>query len=459
MDSGDAGFAAPGNGPGSVPAAVPPVTAGSGFDPRSLRIALIGYRSNPYSGGQGIYIASLARALTDAGHRVDVISGPPWPDLDDDIRLVRIPSLDLYAVDNHVTALRPRHFRSATDLFEYFSMLTGGFPEPYTFGRRLVRWMLANGRDYDVIHDNQSLCSGLLTLQDRGFPVVATIHHPIQHDRDIALAHAQGWRHRLLIRRWHGFLRMQTRVVRRLERIVTVSAASRADIASAFGIDEAGIDVVHNGIDTVAFRPLPEIPRQENQLMTVASADQPLKGLAYLLEAMKLLEPEHPDLQLLVVGRPKEDGDTLRRVRSLGLEDRVRFVHGLTRQEIVEHYARATLAVVPSLYEGFGLPAGEAMACGVPVVSTRGGALAEVVGDAGELVPPGDAGALASAVSGLLGDPGRRRGLAARGRSRVLERFSWTVTAERMTDYYLAMLGQRADRAARGPARTAGPDS
>jgi glycosyltransferase involved in cell wall biosynthesis len=415
---------------------------------RSLRIALLGYRSNPFSGGQGIYISALARALTDLGHRVDVISGPPYPELDEDIPLVRIPSLDLYAAENHVTALRPRHFRSLTDLGEYFSMLTGGFPEPWTFGRRLVKWMRRHGSGYDVVHDNQSLCHGLLELQDLGLPVVATIHHPIQRDREIALAHATGWRERLLIRRWHAFIGMQEQVVRRLEHVVTVSSASRDDIASAFRIPASNIDVVHNGIDTDAFRPLPAIRREEALLMTVASADQPLKGLSYLLEALARLRRTRPELRLRVIGRLREDSDTGARIEALGLQDAVEFRSGLSREALVECYARATIAVVPSLYEGFGLPAGEAMACGVPVVSTRGGALAEVVGDAGALVPPGDSRALAAAIDGLLDDPARRTGLAARGRTRVLEHFSWRVAARRMTAYYEEVLAARSAGAA-----------
>lgn len=444
MDSGDAGIATrSGAGSASTLASIRQQPAGTRrrADPDALRIALLGYRSNPFSGGQGIYIAALARALTDLGHHVDVISGPPYPELDDDIRLVRIPSLDLFAAPNHVTALRPSHFRSATDLFEYFSMLTGGFPEPYTFGRRAARWMLEHGASYDIVHDNQSLCYGLLDLQRHGMPLVTTIHHPVQHDRDIALAHAQDWQHRLLIRRWHSFLHMQTRVVRRLHRIVTVSEASRSDIAHAFGIPEQGIDVIHNGIDTETFRPRPEVRRRDDLLMTVASADQPLKGLVYLLEALKQLEDSHPDLQLLVIGRPREDGDTLRRIRRLGLGDRVVFRHGLTRDEIVQHYAQATLAVVPSLYEGFGLPAAEAMACGAPVVSSRGGALAEVVGDAGALVPPADAEALRNTIDALLRSPAERAELAERGRRRVLERFCWRVSAGHMADYYRDTLG------------------
>lgn len=411
---------------------------------RPLRIALLGYRSNPYSGGQGIYISNLARALTRAGHAVDVISGPPYPHLDADIPLIRVPSLDLYAVDNHVTALRPRHFTSRTDLFEYFSMLTGGFPEPYTFGRRMTKWMLTHGGHYDIVHDNQSLCHGLIELQRRGFPVVATIHHPIHSDRRIALEHAENWRHRLLIRRWHSFLGMQERVVRELRHLVTVSDAARSDIAEAFAIASGRLKVIHNGVDCERYRPLPAIERAPARLLTVASADAPLKGLAVLLRALASLGPRHPQLELMVIGKPKADSPTLELIRSLGIGDRVAFRHGLTTEELVEAYAGATLAVVPSLYEGFGLPAAEAMACGTPLVSSDGGALPEVVGDAAPVVPAGDAEALAEAIDGLLRSPEARAGLGARGRRRALETFSWDVTAHRLTAYYREVLRREA---------------
>ncbi|MEJ2132091.1 MAG: glycosyltransferase family 4 protein, partial [Gammaproteobacteria bacterium] len=206
-----------------------------------LRVALLGYRSNPFSGGQGVYVKYLSKALAAQGHQVDVISGEPYPDLDPSVRLIKLPGLNLFAVEDHVTALRPRHLLSPTDFFEWLSMLSGGFPEPYTFGRRVVAYLKRHRHEYDVVHDNQSLCYGLLRLEALGFPLLATIHHPIHTDRDIALAAAEDWKDRLLIRRWHHFLRMQTKVVRRLRHIVTVSESSRRDIGHAFGIDPSSI--------------------------------------------------------------------------------------------------------------------------------------------------------------------------------------------------------------------------
>jgi len=410
----------------------------------SLRIALLGYRSNPYSGGQGIYLKYLSRALVDAGHHVDVISGEPYPELDPRVRLVKLPGLNLYAAENHVTALRPRHLRSATDTFEWFSMLTGGFPEPYTFGRRLrrhFRELQRNGLGYDIVHDNQSLSYGALGLQQRGIPLLTTIHHPITWDRDIALAHAQSWQQRLLIRRWHSFLRMQTRVARRLEHVVTVSERSRNDICQAFGIPRARVHVVHNGIDSRTFRPEPDIARNPWQLITTASADQPLKGTQHLIPAFAELCRQYPKLRLTFVGRPKPGGTTEQLIERLGVRNRIHFVYGISAEDIRALYAGAAVAVVPSEYEGFGLPAGEAMACGTPVVSTDGGALPEVVGDSGRIVPAGNPQALATAISELLKDPTARAELGRRGRQRIEENFSWDRAARRMTQLYHQVLG------------------
>jgi glycosyltransferase involved in cell wall biosynthesis len=414
-----------------------------------LRVALLGYRSNPYSGGQGIYLRYLSRALADAGAEVDVISGEPYPELDDDrINLVRVPGLNLFAAENHLTALRPRHFRSATDLFEWFSMASGGFPEPYTFGRRVTRLLRAAGRRYDIIHDNQCLSWGTLSLQDSSTPLLTTIHHPITWDRDIALSHAADWKQRLLIRRWHAFLNMQTKVARRLEHIVTVSQRSRQDIARAFQIDADRIHVIHNGIDTDTFRPESGIARNPWQLITTASADQPLKGTQHLIPAFARLLEDRPKLRLVFIGRPKPGGDTEKLIERHGVGHRIRFVHGIAADEIRHLYAGSAIAVVPSEYEGFGLPAGEAMACGIPLVSTDGGALPEVVGDAGLVVPAADPKALEDGIRQLLAlDPEERARIGNRGREHVIDRFSWERAAESMIDLYREILSSRRERA------------
>jgi glycosyltransferase involved in cell wall biosynthesis len=410
---------------------------------RSLRIAILGYRSHPYGGGQGVYIRYLSKALVEAGHRVDVISGPPYPHLDPRVRLIEIPSLDLFA--NGLASLRLHHMGSLSNIIEWLSKLTGGFAEPYTFGRRVVKHLRQHGQDYDLIHDNQSLSYGMLQIQDMGLPLVTTLHHPITSDLRIALRAARRWWEKLLIARWHSFLYMQKRVVKQLHNIVTVSECSRQDIARDFGIQPAGINLVYNGIDTQVFRPLPDVTRRPLRLMATASADAPLKGLRFLLRSYARLLRTYPQLELLVVGKPRPGGDTERLLHKLQLQDKVQFVSGISTEQMVRYYAQATIAVVPSVYEGFGLPAGEAMACAVPVVSTEGGALPEVVGDAGLLVPVRDVTALTTAIESLLEDEALRLQLGQRGRERIEEKFCWKVTAGQMSAYYMQVL-QNADR-------------
>ena len=405
----------------------------------ALRIALLSYRSPPHVGGQGVYVDYLSRALVRAGHQVDVLSGPPYPALDPAVRLVRIPSLDLYAQPhNGHFALRPRHLLSPTDTYEYFGHLSGKFVEPETFGARVGRYLARQRHDYDVILDNQTLARGTLTASKRlGLPMVTMIHHPITQDRRLALAAAENWRQRWLVRRWYKFHAMQVRVARQLATMTCPSEAAKADIVAEFGVDPARITPIPLGVDRDAFRPMPELARHPARIVTTASADVPLKGLPILIEAVSRLLPDHPDLEIIVIGKLRE-GPTRALIERLGLGERITFRSGLTREALARTFAEATLAVTPSLYEGFGLPAAEAMSCATPVVVTDGGALPEVAGDAGLIVPRGNAAELANAISGLLKDPERRRALGQAGAARAAERFDWAAIAPR----YEALLRQ-----------------
>ena len=412
----------------------PPLSLENSVKP--LRIALLGYRSNPFSGGQGVYLKYLSKALIQLGHQVDVISGQPYPDLDPGVQLIKLPGLNLYEHKQPSKALSFRQFFKPADVLEWLSFLSGGFPEPYAFGRRLVDHLRTQRPEYDIIHDNQSLCSGLLDSEKLGYTVVTTIHHPITFDRDIALANTPDWGMRLLVRRWYNFLNMQISVERKIKHIVTVSENSKIDIAGDFGVHPSRLTVVYNGIDTATFRPLPEIPRLPFHLITTASADQPLKGTQHLIPAIAQLVDEFPNLRLTFIGAPKPGGKTQRSIKALGLEDRIEFLHGISTQRIVELYASASIAIVPSEYEGFGFPAGEAMACGVPVVSSDGGALPEVVGDAGIIVPSKNPEALAAGIRSLLLDQPRCNALSLAGRARILAHFNWSTVAIQMTDFY-----------------------
>jgi glycosyltransferase involved in cell wall biosynthesis len=404
-------------------------------DGRALRICLMTYRGNPTCGGQGVYIQYLSRALKELGHEVDVLSGPPYPELAEGISLHKIPSLDLYNPEHLFKITNIRDLSSLLNQFEFLSMCSGGFPEPFTFGFRARNHLLKGRNGYDIVHDNQSLSYGLLGIAASGYPTVTTIHHPITVDRDAEIGAAEGWLHRMKVRRWYAFLTMQKRVSRRISHIITVSNSSRADIGREFRIPNERFRVVPNGINLDCFYPLDWVKREDHQILVTNSADTPLKGLRYLLEAVAEIRRER-EVRLVVIGKPKTDGVIERLVAELSLGDTVRFTGRIPHEEFALHYAEATVAVIPSLYEGFGMPAGEAMACGVPVISTSGGALPEVIGDAGILVPPADKSALRDAIVALLDDPERRRRLGEAGLARVKNSLTWRHAALKTVEVY-----------------------
>jgi glycosyltransferase involved in cell wall biosynthesis len=309
-----------------------------------------------------------------------------------------------------------------------------GFPEPFTFGIRAQRFLRTRLQRYDIIHDNQSLSYGIGAIAKK-IPTVATIHHPITVDRNIAVRSAHTFWQKLKILRWFSFIGMQKRVSRTLRRIITVSEQSRRDIARDFNISRDRFSVVPNGINTTHFYPIPRIRREPGRIIATNSSDVPLKGLYYLLKAVGEIS-KTKKVRLVVVGAPNPNGGIAKMTRRLGVGDLITFTGRISNGEFVRQYARAAMAVVPSVYEGFGLPVGEAMACGVPVISTTGGALPEVVGDAGILVPPADHMALARAIIGLLDHPQRADELGHRGYDRVQRHFTWQRAAEKTADAY-----------------------
>jgi len=402
-----------------------------------MRICLLSYRSYRYSGGQGIYLRYLSRSLRDLGHRVDVISGPPYPELDGGIKLIKLPSLDLYSMSSvRRLFINPRKLNTYPNLIEWLGTMSGYFSEPLAFGMRaydLIR--NSTGSKYDIVHDNQTMAYGILKIQELGLPVVETIHHPVTIDRDLAIQSATSLKDKLGLRRWFSFINMQIKVARRLSYTITVSQTASQHIANTFGIPEDKLRVIHNGIDTDIFSPSPKTNRIENRLLVVISRDTAVKGLKYMLEALAELRQKHP-LELIVVAKGTDNKATQRLINTLGIRDYVKFIDEIDTAELVHQYRMASIVVIPSIYEGFGLPAAEAMSCGVPVVSTTAGALPEVVGDAGILVPPADVKALMEAISALVINPDKRKHLSQIGRKRILQKFNWRNTAKRTVDVY-----------------------
>lgn len=385
----------------------------------------------------------LSNALRDLGHEVDMLSGPPYPIVDDGVGLIKLPSLDLYRFGSWQRLfIDPRKLNTYANFMEWSGIMTGYFSEPLAFGIRAYDYIIKNGAKYDIIHDNQTLSYGIADIMRAGYPVVETIHHPVTIDRDLAIKSAKSLKDKLGYWRWFSFTGMQIKVARQLPYIITVSEMAKHHIHEVFGIPDDRMRVIYNGIDTEIFSPLESVKRLDDSILMVMSRDTAVKGLRFLLRALAELRKKW-DLKLVVVGRTLGDGETEKLMDRLGLTSCVSFCDQVDTSELVRLYRTATLLAVPSTYEGFGLPAAEAMSCGSPVVSTTAGALPEVVGDAGILVPPADPAALAAAIAQLLDDPAKRAEYGAMARKRILERFNWQGAAKRTVDVYNEAISQR----------------
>jgi len=402
-----------------------------------MRIALLSYRSKTHCGGQGVYVRHLSRGLVELGHDVEVFSGQPYPEiLDPRVRLTEVASLDLYREPDPFRVPRPGEIRDRIDMLELATMWTSGFPEPRTFSLRAARLLARRRDEFDVVHDNQCLGTGLLRIAAGGLPVVATVHHPITRDRVLDLAAAKWWR-KPLVHRWYGFAQMQKKVARRIPDLLTVSSSSATDIADDFGVSPDQLRVVPLGVDTELFKPH-EQPRVPGRIIAISSADRPLKGIGHLLQAVAKLRGEH-EVELQLVAKLEPNGPTEKLIAELGISDIVHTSSGLSDAELAMLFASAEIACIPSLYEGFSLPAVEAMASGTPIVASRAGALPEVLGPDGEcadLVAPGDVGELTRALDRLLSSPERRHWLGTAGRRRALDVFSWESVAAQTVRVY-----------------------
>lgn len=394
-----------------------------------MKIGLLSYRSHPYSGGQGIYVKHLSKALSDIGHDVSVLSGPPYPELDNSVELIEIPSLGLFETEDRMKAFSLNLLLNPLNLYEWLTVMSGGFPEPYTYGKRVLKYLKENNRDFDIILDNQSLCDSLLEIQ-KIYPLAVTIHHPITKDLKLEIENASNWKEKLSSLRWHNFLPMQKKVAPKLNKIICVSRPSKKDIVEEFLVDPEKIEVILNGIDIRKFIPNPSTLFIENKIITTASADIPLKGLKYLILALPNIIKVFPKTSLTVIGRSPSDSKLRKLITDLSLEDKIAFRSGITEEEIVNLYHSSEIAVIPSLYEGFGFGAGEAMACGIPLISTHSGGLEEVVGDSAEKILPASTEEIESAVIKLFSSPDRKTELSKMGRERMEKMFDWHIAAK-----------------------------
>jgi glycosyltransferase involved in cell wall biosynthesis len=416
------------------------------MDPNGpLHIAYLTYRGKPHVGGQGVYTRHLTKALADLGHSIEVFAGQPYPILDERVPMHKLPSLDIF--NDQYPGRLPAYWELKTkeDVLETAQYLTGTFSEPLAFSARAYKTLKKRTHDFDLVHDNQCLGYSILQIE-KIIPTIVTLHHPITKDRELEMSHAPNWRKRRSVGRWYSFVKMQGRVASRLPRIVVVSENSIKDINADMGVSVDRMRLVPVGVDPDLFKPIPSIARIPGRLITTASADVALKGLSYLLEAMAKLRTER-DVTLTIIGKPRS-GHSDDLITKLGLREHINFVSGVSDERIVELYAEAEVAVVPSLYEGFSLPAIEAMCTGTPLVATDGGALPEVTGKDGETVfgcKAGDAEGLAAKIRQALDDEALRTRIGLAGRQRVVERWSWTHCAKLTVDQYREVLAMPAN--------------
>ncbi|HET9899175.1 MAG TPA: glycosyltransferase family 4 protein [Streptosporangiaceae bacterium] len=415
---------------------------------RPLRVALLSYRSKPHCGGQGIYLRHVSRELAELGHHVEVFSGQPYPELEPGPQLRTLPSLDLYRDDDPFRTPGLSEYRDWIDALEVAMMWTSAFPEPLTFSIRALRALRARRDDFDIVHDNQVLAYGMLGISRLGLPLVTSIHHPISVDRRIELAQARGFS-KITKRRWYSFVRMQAKVARRVGTVMTGSESSRQDIVRDFRVPPANVRVIPLGVDTRLFHPR-QLKRIPGSIIAVASADSPVKGVPTLLRAFAKLRTEK-DAVLTVIGKPAPGGPTAKLIGELSLGDSVRFVTGISDSELAQLVATSEVAVVPSLYEGFSLPAVEHMASGTPLIASRTGALPEVTGDAAMLVSPGDPEELAAALGLLQDSPSERERLSSAALARVQERFTWPAVARATVAEYRRAIAEFGEATARPP--------
>ena len=404
-----------------------------------MKVGLLSYRSHPYSGGQGIYIKHLSRALNSLGHDVSVLSGPPYPELDDNVELIKIPSLGLFESGERLQAFRLSFLWNPIDFYEWITVMTGGFPEPYTYGKRVFKKLKDSNFKFDVLLDNQSLSDSLLEIQEN-HPLAVTIHHPITKDHRLEMESATNWKEKLSSSRWHNFLPMQKRVAPQLNHIICVSQPSKEDVISEFNVDENKITVIPNGIDIDTFKPSLVAKTLGFRIVTTASADIPLKGLRYLILALPRVMDEFPLTSLIVIGKSPEKSNLDKLIDDLDLQDRITFKSGISELEIVKIYHNSDIAVIPSLYEGFGFGAGEAMACGVPLISTDSGGLKQVIGDAALKISPGSVKEIEDGIFKLFNEEETRKELSIKGRKRMEELFDWKIAASNYIDVFKTLI-------------------
>jgi glycosyltransferase involved in cell wall biosynthesis len=413
-----------------------------------MKVCFLLHQGNMFSGGQGVYTAEVTKELARLGHDVHLIVGPPWPDADPAVTVHKVPTYSVYRLLETQKfwfyGRDPKSFFHPLNFYELATSRAGQFSVMSAFSwRAFSKWReLQREHQFDIVHDVQSLGYGSWAIHASGMPVVANIHHPLSIDRlnQMRQATRLGWM--LRVQMFYPFW-MQEVVARRMDRIITGSNKSRESVKEAFALRDEQITAIHDGVDTSVFRPM-EVAKRPNMILFVGNSEDRNKGAKFLIEAVKILKDRGVEFHL--VFKDRLDAEMAPKLATeLGVRDRMTFVGRLPVDDLARLYNEAEVLVSPSVYEGFGLPAAEAMACGTPVVATTAGAFPEVIaaGETGILVPPADSRALADAIEALLENPELRATMGRAGTRRIEELFSWRVCAEKTALLYEEVLAKR----------------
>jgi len=405
-----------------------------------------------YSGGQGVYLHYITRELVKLGHEVHVISGRPYPRLADGVMHHKLHTYTLWAFldgrDEHAYDDAPQAFLHPWNFYEFASTRVSLGSLFFSFSVRAYQKLAEIEREFgpfDLVHDNQTLGYGILAMKKlMGKPVVASLHHPLAIDKANNLREAKTLARRLSREIWFPG-RMQSIVANGIDMIFTGSRNSAQSVSASMDIPLEHIRQTPYGVDHEIMHPLPDAARVPGTILFVGDSEDRNKGAKFLIEACARLQHD-TDFRLLFKDKNEKDMTVVPPlVWKHGLQRFVEYIPRLSTDELVRLYNSAQIVVSPSLYEGFGLPAAEAMACGAAVIATTAGAFPEFIDDGrtGILVPPGDPDALADAIRSLLADPERCVRMGAAASEHIRTNFTWQRTAKITLDLYGEVLAKQ----------------
>ena len=400
----------------------------------SLKIALLSYRSDPFSGGQGIYIKNISEALHNRGHEITIFSGNPLPEVNKAIKVVRIETPGFFETFDSLERLKifTSLEKNRLNFMDFFETFTGTFTEPVFFGERLVKnkYFQETVDEFDIFHDNQSISSYPETVLKK---LVTTLHHPIHVDKEIDLTSEKSFLKRLSIKRWYSFLNFQKKNLKAVKKVISPSLSSKNDICRYFDYPSKNISVIWNGInlDDCKFHQRESF---NANFVTIISADVPMKNLKTVLKALHLLKQEGINAKLTIVGDLREDNNKL--IDRLGLTKEITYKSKLPRKQLIQSLNNADIGIAPSKYEGFGFPLVEMIATGLPVIVSDKASLPELAGNAGLIFNSSDSNDLKEKMKELIENAALRNKVAENSKLRRDDFFGWDEYAKKLEDLY-----------------------